>query len=153
MIANGAVLLLVEDDPADARLIQRAIAKVEIPAKVVHVPDGDEAVTYLLGEGKYADREAYPLPWLVLLDVKLPRRSGIEVLQWIRTQRGPIAATPVVMFSSSSHSVDINSAYLSGANSYLVKPETNMQLQSMLNVVKSYWFMHSQLPKPAGVGK
>ena len=147
-MASGPGLLLVEDDPADARLIQRAILKVEIPARVIHVADGDDAVAYLLGEGKYADRETHPYPWLILLDVKLPRRSGLEVLRWIRAQSGNIASTPVVMFSSSSHSVDINSAYLSGANSYLVKPETNMQLQSMLNVVKSYWFMHNQMPRP-----
>lgn len=152
------VLLLVEDDPADARLIQRAIDKVEIPVSVVHLLDGDQAIAYLAGEGQFSDRDQHPLPWLVLLDVKLPKRTGIEVLKWVRAQQGDIAATPVVMFSSSSHGHDINTAYHFGANSYLVKPESSHQLQSMMSVVKSYWFMVSQLPvrtlpnKGQGVG-
>jgi CheY-like chemotaxis protein len=146
MRQTDPVLLLIEDDPADARLIQRAIEKVDIPAKVVHLTDGDKAVSYLAGEGEYGNREQYPLPWLMLVDVKLPKRSGIEVLQWVRAQEGFISSTPVVMFSSSSHGVDINAAYHYGANSYLVKPESSHQLQSMLSVVKSYWFLVSQFP-------
>jgi CheY-like chemotaxis protein len=143
---TNPVLLLVEDDPADARLIQRAISKVEIPAKVIHLSDGDQAVAYLSGEGEYADREMHPLPWLMLVDVKLPKRSGIEVLRWVREQETDLSSTPIVMFSSSSHGMDINSAYHYGANSYLVKPESSHQLQSMMSLVKSYWFLATQLP-------
>jgi CheY-like chemotaxis protein len=146
MVASQPVLLLVEDDPADARLLQRALAKIEMGARVIHLSDGDEAVAYFAGEGKYANRDEYPLPWLVLLDIKMPRRSGLEVLQWIREQKGDMSATPVIIFSSSSHGMDINSAYHYGANSYLVKPETTHQLESMLNLVKSYWFLASHLP-------
>jgi CheY-like chemotaxis protein len=147
------VLLLVEDDPADARLIQRALSKVDIPAKLLHVSDGDQAVAYLSGDGKYADRAHFPLPWLMMVDIKLPRRSGLEVLQWVRQQPGDIAATPVIIFSSSSHGVDVNSAYHYGANSYLVKPESSHQLQSMLSLIKSYWFMASQLPHVRGAAQ
>jgi CheY-like chemotaxis protein len=150
MTPQESVLLLVEDDPADAKLIQRALSKVQMPAKFMHVADGDEAVEYFQGAGRYADRDAYPLPWLVLLDVKLPRRSGIEVLKWLRAQTEPYASTPVVMLSSSGHGVDINTAYLHGANSYLVKPETSNQLESMMSLVKSYWFLHNQLPRVRG---
>ena len=150
MVATQPVLLLVEDDPADARLLQRALGKIEMGARVVHLPDGDAAVDYLAGTGKYADRNEYPLPWLILLDIKMPRRSGLEVLKWIRHQNGDVSATPVVMFSSSSHGVDINTAYHYGANSYLVKPETTFQLESMLNLVKSYWFVANQLPHVRG---
>lgn len=140
------VLLLVEDDPADVRLMQRAFSKIDVPARVVHVGDGDQAVAYLSGEGQYADRETYPLPWVMLLDIKLPRRSGLEVLQWVRQQAGDLSALPVVIFSSSSHGVDVNSAYHHGANSYLVKPESSHQLQSMLSLLKSYWLMANELP-------
>lgn len=152
MVANP-VLLLVEDDPADARLLLRALGKIEIGARVIHLADGDAAVEYLSGEGKYADRNEYPPPWLILLDIKMPRRSGIEVLQWIRRQNGDVSATPVVMFSSSSHGVDINTAYHYGANSYLVKPETTFQLESMLSLVKSYWFVANHLPHVRGAVK
>jgi CheY-like chemotaxis protein len=150
MTVQESVLLLVEDDLADARLIQRAISKVEMPATVVHVADGDEAVHYFEGSGKFTDREKFPLPWLVVLDVKLPRRSGIEVLQWLRQQPKEYSSTPVVMLSSSSHSVDINTAYHYGANSYLVKPETTHRLESMMSLLKSYWFMHNEMPRTRG---
>jgi len=150
MTPQESVLLLVEDDPADAKLIQRALSKVQMPAKIIHVADGDKAVEYFEGSDGFTDREKYPLPWLVLLDVKLPRRSGLEVLQWLRKQSEPYASVPVVMLSSSSHGVDINTAYHYGANSYLVKPETTHQLESMLSLVKSYWFMHNQLPRTRG---
>lgn len=143
---DAPVLLLVEDDPSDARLIQRALLKVQIGARVVHVADGDEAVSYLAGEDGFTDREVFPHPFLVLLDVKLPRRSGLEVLRWIRQQESTVAATPVVMFSSSSQTSDINTAYMLGANSYLVKPDSTDQLVSMMHVVKAYWFRHNMMP-------
>ena len=152
-MSADAVLLLVEDDPADTRLIQRALQKIEFNARLVHLPDGDAAVAYLSGVGEYADRTKHPLPWLIMLDIKMPRRSGLEVLQWIRDQEVDVSAIPVIIFSSSSHGVDINSAYEYGANSYLVKPETSHQLESMLNLVKSYWFVASHLPHVRGAGK
>jgi CheY-like chemotaxis protein len=133
--------------------MQRAFSKIDIPAKVMHVPDGDEAVAYLAGDGKYGDRREYPLPWVMMLDIKLPRRSGLEVLQWVREQPGDLAALPVIVFSSSSHGLDVNSAYHYGANSYLVKPESSHQLQSMLSLLKSYWFMASQLPHVRGAAQ
>jgi CheY-like chemotaxis protein len=147
------VLLLVEDDPADVRLMQRAFSKIDIPARIVHVADGDQAVAYLSGEGQYADRKQYPLPWVMMLDIKLPRRSGLEVLQWVRKQSGNLSALPVIVFSSSSHGMDVNSAYHYGANSYLVKPESSHQLQSMLSLLKSYWFMANQLPHVRGASQ
>lgn len=146
---NGAlpILLLVEDDPADAMLIIRAMEKVDLPARILHVNDGDEAVAYLAGEGSNQERA---LPWLVVMDLKLPRRSGLEVLQWIRQQESDISRVPVVMLSSSHHTVDIQRAYQYGVNSYLVKPETSDQLLSMMTVLKTYWFYNNQfVPPPA----
>ena len=116
------MLLLVEDDPADAVLITRSMEKAGIPAQVVHLKDGDEAVEYLSRELQASERR---LPWLIIMDLKLPRRSGLEVLQWIRQQDSDISRVPVIMLSSSHHALDIQRAYQYGVNSYLVKPETS----------------------------
>ena len=142
MKENEQMLLLVEDDPADAVLIQRSIQKVGIPAQVVHLKDGDEAVAYLS-----AERSKSSLPWLILMDLKLPRRSGLEVLQWIREQKSDVSRVPVIMLSSSHHTVDIQRAYQYGVNSYLVKPETSDALLSMMTVLKTYWFYNNQNPQ------
>ncbi len=139
---NQPMLLLVEDDPADAVLIRRSMEKAGIPAQVVHLKDGDEAVAYLSGENP----QNAGLPWLILMDLKLPRRSGLEVLQWIRQQQSDLSRVPVIMLSSSHHAVDIQRAYQSGVNSYLVKPETSDALLSMMTVLKTYWFYNNQNP-------
>jgi CheY-like chemotaxis protein len=144
MKENDPMLLLVEDDPADAVLIQRSIEKVGIPAQVVHLKDGDEAVAYLSAESL---KSGAPLPWLILMDLKLPRRSGLEVLQWIREQTSVVSRVPVIMLSSSHHGVDIQRAYQYGVNSYLVKPETSDALLSMMTVLKTYWFYNNQNPQ------
>ena len=144
MKENEAMLLLVEDDPADAVLIQRSIEKVGIPAQVVHLKDGDEAVAYLSVE---SSKPGASLPFLILMDLKLPRRSGLEVLQWIRQQNTDISRVPVIMLSSSHHTVDIQRAYQYGVNSYLVKPDTSDALLSMMTVLKTYWFYNNENPR------
>jgi CheY-like chemotaxis protein len=139
------LVLLVEDDPADAMLITRSLQKAGILARIVHLKDGDEAVAYLSGSGPNA-ATGPSWPWLILLDLKLPRRSGLEVLQWIRQQKSEVARVPVIMLSSSHHAVDIQRAYEFGVNSYLVKPETSDALLSMMTVLKTYWFHNNQNP-------
>ena len=146
MKENEPMLLLVEDDPADTVLIQRSIQTVGIPAQVVHLKDGDEAVAYLSAG---SSKPGTPLPWLILMDLKLPRRSGLEVLQWIRQQKTDISRVPVIMLSSSHHAVDIQRAYQYGVNSYLVKPDTSDALLSMMTVLKTYWFYNNQNPQMA----
>ncbi len=144
-MSSGQVILVVEDDPNDVLLIQRAFGKARILNPVRTVSHGDEAVAYLSGAGAFADREAYPFPVLVLLDLKLPRRSGLEVLGWIRSQPG-LKRLPIVVLTSSKESIDINRAYDLGANSYLVKP---VGFDSLLELVKSlevYWMMLNQHP-------
>lgn len=144
MKENEPMLLLVEDDPADAVLIQRSIEKVGIPAQVVHLKDGDEAVAYLSAEGSKPNAS---LPFLILMDLKLPRRSGLEVLQWIRQQNSDVSRVPVIMLSSSHHTVDIQRAYQYGVNSYLVKPDTSDALLGMMTVLKTYWFYNNENPR------
>ena len=111
-------ILLVEDDYNDILLIQRAFRKAEIQQSMLQVTDGDEAIAYLSGEGQYTDRQTYPIPSLILLDLKLPRRSGLEVLAWIR-QQTKLKRLLVVVLTSSQENSDLNRAYDLGANSYL----------------------------------
>ena len=139
-----SVATAVEHDPADARLILRALERVEIPAQLVHVKDGDAAVEYLAAETANVSNEPVAATQLVILDLKLPRRSGLEVLQWIRKQESDISRVPVIMLSSSHHGVDIERAYQYGVNSYLVKPETSDQLLSMMTLLKNYWFYNNK---------
>lgn len=116
-----STVLLVEDNVDDSLLTKRAFRKAGVPVQLRIVEDGDQAVAYLLGEGDFADRTAHPHPGLVLLDWKLPRRSGREVLEWIRTQSA-VPTLPVVVISSSREEEDIAAAYAAGCDSYLQKP-------------------------------
>lgn len=144
---NMHPILLVEDSPDDQTLIRRAFRKANLLNPLHVAEDGDMAVAYLGGETGYADRTAHPLPAIVLLDLKLPRRSGLEVLAWIRAQP-VIGSTPVVVLTSSRESADVARAYELGANSYLVKP---VEFDGLLEMVKSvgvYWMVMSVLPGP-----
>lgn len=138
-------ILLVEDDYNDVLLIRRAFrqAKVEPPMSIVN--DGDEAVAYLSRQGKYADRQQYPFPLLILLDLKLPRRSGLEVLAWIR-QQPELRRLLVVVLTSSQENSDLAQAYDLGANSYLVKPVNFKDFVSLIELIDAYWFKLNQKP-------
>jgi CheY-like chemotaxis protein len=139
------VILLVEDDPNDIILIKRAFEKANITNPLQVVEDGEEAISYLAGKGRYGDRVKYPLPMLLLLDLKLPRKSGHEVLEWIRRQ--PILKRlTVVVLTSSQQDSDINKAYDFGANSYLVKPVTFDALVEMVNTLNFYWLILNENP-------
>jgi CheY-like chemotaxis protein len=131
-------ILIVEDDPNDILLLQRAFRKTKLPHPVQIVSDGEAAVAYLAGQGSYADREQYPLPFLMLLDLKLPRKSGFEVLTWLRQQPG-LRRLPVIVLTSSNRNPDIDQAYDLGANSYLVKPVSFDDLSSLLQSLSFYW--------------
>lgn len=137
------LILLVEDDINDALLLRRAFAKAGGRNTIVQLEDGDAAVAYLGGTDDYADRERHPLPCLILLDLKLPRRSGFEVLEWMRAQPG-LKRLPVVVLTSSQQSQDINRAYDLGANSYLVKPVGFDTLLEMVRALNLYWLLFNK---------
>lgn len=139
-------ILIVEDDPDDVVLLRRAFDRARFVNPIVVVSDGDAAVAYLAGEGEYADRTEYPLPELVLLDLKLPRRSGHEVLEWIRREAG-MTGLPVVILTASRENADLARAYELGANSYLVKPATFKRLQEMIETLDVYWMMLNIRPE------
>ena len=133
---NGPVLW-VEDDADDVFLIGHAIRKAGLDQPSL-VRDGGEAVDYLSGSGKYADRGAYPFPTLILLDLKIPKMSGFEVLSWIR-QRSEVRRVPVVMFTSSREACDVDRAYDLGANAYLLKSVDHDDLVEALRRVRAFW--------------
>src|SRR5215510_2270454 len=120
MIINKKVLV-ADDEPTDVFLLQRAFAKARVTISLHVVRDGWTAIAYLKGEAPYSDRNAHPLPDLMLLDLKMPGLNGFEVLTWLRKQPG-LKRLPVIVLTSSNLASDINRAYEMGANSYLVKP-------------------------------
>jgi DNA-binding response OmpR family regulator len=95
---------------------------------------------------RFGDREKYPLPVTMLLDIKLPKRSGLEVLQWLRSQDGPLKRLPVMMLTSSSHRIDVNRAFERGANAYFMKPENIKDLSALLSDLKSFWLRWVEFP-------
>jgi CheY-like chemotaxis protein len=132
-----AKILWVEDDPDDVLLIGRAIRKAGLEPPAL-VRDGGEAVAYLSGSGRYADRGVHPFPTLILLDLKLPRMSGFEVLRWIR-EHDQTSRVPVVIFTSSRERMDIDRAYTLGANAYLLKSVDHEHLVDALRRVGAFW--------------
>src|SRR4029453_1449227 len=99
---------------------KRAFKMTEVKNPLQIVTDGQEAILYLKGEGKYGDREQYPLPKLMVMDIKMPRKTGFEVLEWIKSSGRPLCRIPTVIVSSSDNPDDINRAYELGANAYMV---------------------------------
>jgi CheY-like chemotaxis protein len=145
---NEPAILVVEDSPDDVLLLQRAFRKANLINPVQVVPDGQAAIDYLSGVDAYADRERFPLPALILLDLKLPKRSGHEVLEWIRAQPG-LRRVPIAMLTSSKETSDINRAYDLGANSYLMKPVDFDALLQLVQTLKLYWMILNERPDVA----
>lgn len=142
-------ILLVEDNPDDVLLVQRALRRTQANLALQVVGDGERAIAYLAGHGDYADRDRYPFPFLLLLDLKLPRQSGFEVLTWLRQQPG-LCRLPVAVLTSSREESDVRRAYDLGANSYLVKPGSFDALVALVASVEHYWAELNEHPSIAG---
>ena len=124
-------ILIAEDEDDEAFLLERALKKAAISNPVLRVKNGDEVIEYLSGSGCYGDRSQYPMPIIVLLDLNMPKKSGFEVLEWIR-QQASLKALAVDVFSGSSRNEDIEKALRLGANLYLKKPITINELDELL---------------------
>jgi len=140
------VILLAEDNETDVLLTRRAFAKIGLINPLHVVSDGEETIAYLSGEGKYCNRSEYPLPVLLLLDLKMPRKSGLEVLAWIR-QQPSLRALRVIVLTTSELFRDVNEAYQLGANSYIVKPVDLDQFVRVSQALKGYWLWMSETPQ------
>lgn len=131
-------ILLVEDNEDDVFLMRRALQGAGITNPLFLVDDGQKAIDYLAGTGVYADRSQHPLPAVVFLDLKLPFKSGHEVLEWVR-QQPALESLVIVVLTSSNEPSDISLSYALGANSYVVKPPTPEQLEDLAKAFKWYW--------------
>jgi CheY-like chemotaxis protein len=140
-------VLLVEDDLNDIFLVKRAfkMARVQNPLQVV--TDGAEAISYLRGEGKYAERQTYPLPKLIVMDLKMPRKSGFEVLQFVKQDSRVLRRIPIVIVSSSEDPEDINRAYELGANAYMIKPVDFRAVEHLFEAITQYWGLECAKPE------
>lgn len=142
---SSVEILLVEDNPRDAELAIRALRKHNLADFVVHVKDGQEALDWLFAEGRHAGRNVDQRPKVVLLDIKLPKRSGLEVLTVMRIDPRT-RHLPVVMLTSSSEEQDIARAYANGSNSYIVKPVEFEKFSKTLGEAARYWLHLNQSP-------
>lgn len=137
-MTEGRNILLVEDNDDDVILIRRALRKGGIAAPVHLARDGEEAIDFFSGTGQFRDQTGHPLPGVVLLDLKLPKKSGFEVLEWLKGHE-QFSMLPVVVFTSSVQERDLKQAYALGANSYLKKPATMAETTELLKTVSAYW--------------
>jgi CheY-like chemotaxis protein len=145
MMAEQVSVMLVEDNPDDVLLVRRAFARLGFDHPLIAVSDGQAAIDYLDGRDGFADRGAHPLPAMILLDLKLPKVSGHEVLSWLRAQE-ILRRIPVVILSTSDERSDVNRAYDLGANSYLRKPVSFDALIEILTRLNVYWLMSNEPP-------
>jgi len=139
-------LLYAEDSPDDALLTIRALKKCGFENKLLHVKDGAEALDFMYCRGIYAARDRNILPKLILLDLKMPKVSGLEVLEKLKLEHD-FKSVPIVILTSSKEDPDIKGCYALGANSYIVKPVESANFFKAINELGLYWMMLSQPPQ------
>src|SRR5262245_35435534 len=144
-MSHQASILVVEDSDDHVFLLRHAFQRAGILNPIQVTNSGEDAVAYLAGTGRYSDWKEFPLPSLMVLDLKLPGLDGIDVLRWIRQQPG-LKALRVVMLTSSDLDVEINSAYEAGANVFLTKPMELEKLVEILSVCRAHWLEFAQAP-------
>jgi CheY-like chemotaxis protein len=144
-MCEQGLILLVDDDYNDGTLMQRAFVGAKVLNPIVVMRSGEEAIDYLGGTGKYANRTEFPLPTLILLDIKMNGMNGLQVLSWIRGQPG-LRTIRVVMLTSSNDTREVNLAYHLGANSFLTKPVDFGRLVEMARALSGYWLWMDNSP-------
>jgi len=138
MIGEPLTILLVEDNPDHAELVIRNMADFQVANNIIHVEDGEAALDYLHGRGKYADRKQFPLPHLMLLDLRLPKIDGLEVLKEVKSSTN-LRAMPVVILTTSDAERDMAMAYEYHANSYVTKTVNFSDFSKLLKDLWFYW--------------
>ena len=135
---NRLKVLLAEDEEIDYLCVKRAADAAIHPTRLLRVTDGDEALKYLQGDGVYADRSTFPIPNVLVLDLKMPRKSGFDVLQWVRDHE-IYRTIPVIIFSTSGLEREVERAYSLGANTYFVKPMAVDDFTKLCDLMVHYW--------------
>jgi CheY-like chemotaxis protein len=141
-------ILLVEDNPADVLITQRALRESDFPVDLLVMRDGQEAVDYLLRQGTHAGASAWRRPDLILLDLNLPRMTGREVLERIRANPD-LRTVPVVILTTSHRREDVQEMYAAGANTYIEKPQEFSRFVQVLQTIQRYWLDIALLPPPS----
>jgi CheY-like chemotaxis protein len=145
MDGKAIIILLVEDDPAHAEIVRRNFETFRVANRLVHVPDGQAALDYIYRSDEYQDHERYPEPDLVLLDLRLPKIDGLEVLKTIKSDPEK-RQLPIIILTTSAAEADIARAYNNHANSYLVKPVDFNQFITLMENLGYYWLMWNTFP-------
>jgi CheY-like chemotaxis protein len=144
-MSTNSTLLIAEDDDNDLFFLQRAFDAAGLKSPVRIVRDGQEAIDYLSGVGNFADRLKFALPHLLLLDLKMPRKTGMEVLEWL-SEQPELHCLPVVVFSSSANRRDVERAYELGANAFVVKPASTVERAELAKAMGLFWLESNQPP-------
>jgi len=145
MKGEAVTILLVEDDPAHAEIVRRNFEDFRMANRLVHVPDGSEALDYLYRRGAFAPPAPAPRPGLVLLDLRLPKVEGLEVLRTVKADP-ELCSVPVVILTTSAAESDMVKAYTSHANSYLVKPVGLPEFVELMKTLGYYWLTWNEQP-------
>ncbi len=138
-------LLLVEDNDAHAEMVKRSFAQHKLKSRIYHVDDGQKALDYIFREGEYSDMEKFPSPHCILLDLRLPKIDGLEVLRRIKSDKNT-RKTPVVILTTSAADKDIAQSYKYHANSYIVKPMDFSEFETLIDNLGHYWLAWNQNP-------
>jgi len=140
-------ILLVEDNPADVKITQRALKESALSVDLIVVRDGQEAVEYLLRQGRHAANQVWRVPDLILLDLNLPGMTGLEVLNRVRST-AELRTVPVVVLTTSRRLEDVQQVYAAGANTYIEKPQEFARFVQVLQTIQRYWLDTAILPPP-----
>jgi CheY-like chemotaxis protein len=146
-----ATIMVVEDDRNDQFLIERALRKIGVTDPIQLVNNGEEAIAYMKGEGRFADRAKFAYPTFVITDLKMPKGDGFSVLQFLKSNP-EWKVIPTIVLSASADPDDIKCAYTLGASSYHIKPRTNDELNHQMSVIHAYW-LTCQVPQVDSTGK
>jgi CheY-like chemotaxis protein len=136
-VIKNILVLIAEDDENDVIVYRRVLPKIGM-SSVRFTGDGDQTIEYLKGEGEYADRDQYPFPNFLVLDIKLPRTDGMEVLKWIK-ENPSCKVTPTIMISGSVLDEEVQEAYQSGANAYFAKPNSMHEMSTVMKLIHDFW--------------
>lgn len=150
MPASHQIILLVEDNDDDAFITSRAFVTAEVSAIIKRAEDGQAATDYLEGKGVYADRDKYPMPDILMLDLKLPHKTGLEVLRWVREHK-TLSPMVVLILTSSSERIDVEEAYRLHVNAYVVKPTSLNHMVDIARNIQNFWLNNSIVLRPTFV--